>query len=170
MNKEKIIQNAVANRIVQTLYLNGEMTTIEIQRSIADVSQATVYRYVRLLAQYGFLKVSKEEKIRGQIEKTYCIGDISISDSDNSEESMKSVDLFLKKIRSEYDIYFASRNSPGKDRLFIGQTSLVLSDEEYDELCSELKGVLNRYIAREKTIERKNRNLYMISTPGEESL
>lgn len=170
MKKEKVIQNAVANRIVQTLYVNGEMTTMEMQRSIEDVSQATIYRYVKLLEEYGFLRVSKEEKICGQIERTYCIGDISISESDSSEDAMKSVDLFLKKIRSEYDIYFAKGNLPREDKLFISQTSLTLSDEEYDDLCLEIKGVLNKYIAREKTAVRKNRNLYIITTPGKESL
>lgn len=168
MNKERLIQNSVANRIVQALYMNGEMTTIEIQQSIRDVSQATVYRYVKLLAQYGFLRISKEEKIRGQIEKTYCIGEISISDSGNSEDAMKSVDLFLKKIRGEYASYFESENSPKEDGLFLQQSSLVLSDCEYDDFCREIKDILKKYVAREKTSERRVRNIYMISAPGEE--
>lgn len=168
MDKERLIQNSVANRIVQTLFLKGDMTTLEIQKNISDVSQATVYRYVKLLEQHGFLRVSKEEKIRGQIEKTYCIEEISISKSDNSENSMKSVDLFLKKIRGEYQFYFTSNNSPVEDRLFLQQVSFVLSDEEYDDFCGEIKEVLKKYAAREKTNERRVRNLYMLSAPGEE--
>lgn len=168
MDKEKLIQNSVANRIVQTLYLNGEMTTIEIQQSINDVSQATVYRYVKLLNQYGFLRISKEEKVRGQIEKTYCVSDISISESTSNEDSMRSVDLFLKKIRCEYINYFASNNSPVEDRLFLQQSSLLLSNQEYDEFCGEIKDILKKYIAREKTSERRVRNFYIVSTPGEE--
>lgn len=114
------------------------------------------------------MRVSKEEKIRGQIEKTYCIEEISISESDNSEKSMQSVDLFLKKIRGEYQAYFKSNNSPVEDRLFLQQFSLVLSDGEYDNFCGEIKEILKKYAAREKTSERRVRNLYMLSAPGEE--
>lgn len=168
VNKEKLIQNSVANRIVQTLYLNGEMTTIEIHQSINNISQATVYRYVKLLNQYGFLRISKEEKVRGQIEKTYCVSDISISESASNEDSLRSVDLFLKKIRCEYINYSLCNNSPEEDRLFLQQVSLVLSNQEYDEFCDELKKILDKYVSREKTNERRVRNFYLVSTPGEE--
>ena len=92
----------------------------------------------RSMGWFRFLRISKEEKVRGQIEKTYCVSDISISESTSNEDSMRSVDLFLKKIRCEYINYFASNNSPVEDRLFLQQSSLLLSNQEYDEFCGIL--------------------------------
>ena len=139
-----------------------EIRTILKEKGISYKSFSTEYKGHATKLAKNLSSNLKEEK------KLVVVEEISISKSDNSENSMKSVDLFLKKIRGEYQFYFTSNNSPVEDRLFLQQVSFVLSDEEYDDFCGEIKEVLKKYAAREKTNERRVRNLYMLSAPGEE--
>lgn len=36
MEKQKLLQNTISNRILQALYLNGEQTTMELQNNEKD--------------------------------------------------------------------------------------------------------------------------------------
>lgn len=169
MDKQKVLQNTTSNRILQVLYLDGAQTTIEIQKKLQDVSQATLYRYMKYLEQFKIIQVVREEKVYGQIEKSYAIRQLSVEESDSPEDALVSVDLFLKQIRSKYDVYFSKGNpKPHEDLLFMNCVSPCLSDEEFMEMKDELKSVLQRYIGREKCEGRKVRNLYLISAPEEE--
>lgn len=75
MDKQKILQNATSNRILEVLCRNGEQTTIEIQKHLSDIPQSTLYRYMKYLEQFQIISVTNEEKIRGQVEKSYAISD-----------------------------------------------------------------------------------------------
>lgn len=169
MDKQKVLQNTISNRILQILYVDGAQTTIEIQRKLPDVSQATLYRYMKYLEQFHIIDVVKEEKIYGQIEKSYAIRKLSLDESELPEDAMVSVDLFLKQIRSKYDVYFSNgSHTPSQDQLFMNCISLCLSDEEFDDMKTELKTVLQKYLGKEKNGNRKIRNLYLLSAPEEE--
>lgn len=168
MDKLKILQNTISNRILQILFINGEQTTIEIQKQLPEISQATLYRYMKYLEQFKIIEVVKSEKVYGQIEKHYAVKSISVGECESSEDALISVDLFLKEIRSKYDSYFsAGSNDPVKDMLFMNYFSLCLSDEEFSEMKSDIKDILQRYIGKEKTEDRKIRNLYFLSAPEE---
>lgn len=169
MDKLNILQNTISNRILQVLYLNGTQTTIEIQKKLSDIPQATLYRYMKYLEQFQIIDVVKREKVYGQIEKTYAIKKYSVEEASSPEEALVSVDLFLKQIRSKYDRYFSEgNNSPVQDMLFMNGISLCLSDEEFVEMKNELKFILQKYIGREHTKDRHIRNLYLLSAPEEE--
>lgn len=169
MEKQKLLQNTISNRILQALYLNGEQTTIELQNYLTDIPQSTLYRYMKYLEQFQIISVVREEKIRGQIQKTYTINTISIEKSESPEDAFMSVELFLKQVRSKYDCYFTKgKNSPYEDMLFMNGMSMCLSDEEYRELIERIKHILKDYIGKEKTEQRKIRNLYIMSAPEEE--
>lgn len=169
MDKQKVLQNVTSNRILQVLYANGSQTTIELQRQLADIPQATLYRYMKYLEQFQIIEVVKEEKVYGQIEKSYAVRKLSVDEATSPEEALVSVDLFLKQVRGKYDTYFSKENpSPVADMLFMNGFALCLSDEEFAVMKQELKAVLEKYIGREKTENRKIRNLYLISAPEEE--
>lgn len=171
MDKLKVLQNTTSNRILQVLYLNGTQTTLEIQKQLSDIPQATLYRYMKYLEQFQIIDVVKREKVYGQIEKTYAIRQLSVEESSSPEEALVSVDLFLKQIRSKYDRYFSEgNNSPLQDMLFMNSISLCLSDEEFAEMQEEIKSVLQKYIGREHTKDRRIRSLYLLSAPEEELL
>lgn len=80
MDKQKILQNATSNRILEVLCQNGEQTTIELQKHLSDIPQSTLYRYMKYLEQFQIISVTKEEKIKGQVEKSYAISDTFFMD------------------------------------------------------------------------------------------
>lgn len=169
MNKEKLMQNATTNRIIQTINLNNQMTTLEIQRNLPEISQTTLYRYMKYMEDCGVVEVINKEKVRGQIEKTYKLKSTSIDSNISAEDALISVDLFLKQVYGKYQNYFSTGyNLPKEDMLFMKETSFLLNNKEYDALCRDIKEVLNRYTGKDKTPDRKIRNLYIISTPEEE--
>lgn len=170
MEKQKVLQNAVSNRILQVLYLHEALTTTEIKEKLSDIPQATLYRYMKYLEEYQIIHVVGRNKVYGQTEKLYAVRQLSIEESPSSEEAMFSVDMFLKEIRGKYDRYFiqTDNNSPMEDLLFMTKVAFCLSDKEFCEMKDEVKAVLGKYIGRECTPERKQRNLYLLSTPEEE--
>ncbi|MFE1519493.1 helix-turn-helix domain-containing protein [[Kitasatospora] papulosa] len=48
-----------------------ELTTADLCDRIRDVSKATVYRHVDLLAAGGVLEVALERRVRGAVERRY---------------------------------------------------------------------------------------------------
>lgn len=170
MDKQKVIQNVVANRILQVLYINEAMTTSEIREKLSDIPQATLYRYMKHLEEDQIISVVGLNKVYGQKEKLYAVRNYTIEESPSPEEAMFSVDMFLKEIRGKYDRYFmqTDNNSPMEDLLFMTKIAFCLSDKEFCEMRDEVKAVLGRYIGRERMPERKQRNLYLLSTPEEE--
>jgi DNA-binding transcriptional ArsR family regulator len=64
------IIHPVRLRIVQALD-GRELTTRQLQASLGDVPQASLYRHVALLVEHGLVRVTGERAVRGGTERTY---------------------------------------------------------------------------------------------------
>jgi len=66
-----LLGHPVRLRIVHALRGDRTLTTAQLGELLPDVSKATVYRHVDLLAEGGILEVADEQRVRGAVERTY---------------------------------------------------------------------------------------------------
>ena len=71
MDTLRLFAHPVRVRIVNALRGDRILTTADLAARLPDVSKATVYRHVELLADTGVLEVAREERVRGAVERHY---------------------------------------------------------------------------------------------------
>lgn len=71
MDAFELLAHPVRLRVVHAMCGGRELTTAELCDRIRDVSKATVYRHVDLLAAGGVLEVALERRVRGAVERRY---------------------------------------------------------------------------------------------------
>lgn len=165
---EKLLGNPVAYRILQHVAANRSATTLEIADSMPDISRATVYRYCKRMADNEILDIISEEKIRGQICRTYVLRKVTIAGDETTNDYMAATLLFLQMVHKKYDAYFSKPGIDTKrDKLFMVSPDLVLDDQTYSELCDRLKSLVLEYSEIKPTKDSRIRNLFLISAPDE---
>ena len=71
MDTLELLLHPIRIRIVNAFSGDRSRTTSEVCRRLPDVSQATVYRHVALLAEAEVLVVVDEQVVRGAVERHY---------------------------------------------------------------------------------------------------
>lgn len=165
---EKLLNNPVAYRILQYVAAHRSATTLEIADAMPDISRATVYRYCKRMAENEILDVISEDKIRGQICRTYVLRKVTIAGDETTNDYMATTLLFLQMVHKKYDAYFSKTTIDTKrDKLFMVSPDLVLDDQTYAELCDRLKTLVLEYSDIKPNPNSRIRNLYLMSAPDE---
>ena len=71
MNSTELLLHPVRLRIVHAVIDGRPFTTSDLCARLPDVSQATIYRQVALLAAGGLVELDREDRVRGAVERTY---------------------------------------------------------------------------------------------------
>ena len=71
MDTVELLLHPVRLRIVHAMSGGRALTTSQLRARMPDVSKATMYRQVGLLADGGILEVDGEQKVGGTIERRY---------------------------------------------------------------------------------------------------
>src|SRR5688500_642643 len=71
MNVLELLGHPIRLRVVHAMRGGRMLTTSQLCARIPDVSKATVYRHVDLLAAGGILEVADEQRVRGAVERRY---------------------------------------------------------------------------------------------------
>src|SRR5512132_3192187 len=71
MDTLELLLHPVRVRIVHAMSGGHTRTTSELCARLPDVSKATVYRHVSLLAEAGLLEVAGEQRVHGAVERRY---------------------------------------------------------------------------------------------------
>jgi DNA-binding transcriptional ArsR family regulator len=71
VDSAELLTHPVRLRVVHAMRGGRTLTTAELCALIPDVSKATVYRHVDLLATGGVLEVADERRVRGAVERRY---------------------------------------------------------------------------------------------------
>lgn len=71
MEPVELLLHPVRLRIVHAMSGGRILTTADLCALLPDVSKATVYRHVGLLANGGLLAVEGEQRVRGAVERRY---------------------------------------------------------------------------------------------------
>lgn len=168
-NINEIILNSVRMRIIQELSTGQTITANELCERINDVPRTTMYRHISILIDNNILSVVSEKKIRGSLERTIALNISEISKHNTIENAAQNAFGFLMSNYGKFHKYFNGENpNPAKDKIFLNNTVLMMSDTEFDQFIGELRQLILKYNF-ESTERRKARDISIISSPVEKN-
>lgn len=163
-----LVMNPVRQRIIQCLALRGAATTTQLLDELADIPKASLYRHIKMLHDGGLLEVAEETKVRGTVERTYRLRQTPIDGTD-ANESAGVVYGTLMSLVNSFRRYFGSEGcDPIRDRLMVGSSTLMMTDEEFDAFIMSVGQLINDNLANPPAEGRKPRRLTIVSSPCEE--
>lgn len=156
-------------RIIQELSTGKSITANELCERISDVPRTTMYRHINILIDNNILVIVSEKKVRGSRERTIALNITEITKHNTIENGAQNAFGFLMSNYAKFHSYFSGQNAnPAKDRIFLNNTVLMMSDTEFDQFIVELSEFILRYNF-ESTERRKARNISIISAPVEKN-
>ena len=164
-----IALNPIRIRIIQTLAMNDELTAAQIGEAMSDVSRTTLYRHINILIDADLVTVVSEKKIRGSIERTLALNVKELQEQMSTTDPTQEIFKFLMATYVKFQKYFAhADNDPRKDMIFVNNTVMMMSDEEFDQFLTDFRELSQKYYFEGDTpseVQRKPRDLTTISAP-----
>lgn len=162
----QILLNPVRSRIIQYLSVHQVATAAELVSFMTDISRTTLYRHLNTLAENDVIKVVSEKRVRGSVERSYSLNLETITKENTKENATRNAFGFLMKIYADFDMYFQNENAnPGADKVFLSNVSLLLSDDEFNELLVQINTLLKDRLNNKPNEKRKQRSISFISSP-----
>lgn len=168
-NINEVILNPIRMRIIQELSIGQSITATELCERIGDVPRTTMYRHINILIENNILSVVSEKKIRGSLERTIALNISEITRHNTIENGAQNAFGFLMSNYAKFHNYFSGENpDPEKDRIFLNNTALMMSDTEFEKFIIELRALILKYNF-ESSDKRKIRDISIISSPVEKN-
>ncbi len=166
-NLGEVLLNPARIRIIQHLSAMESATVGQLAELMKDIPRTTLYRHINTLYDSGLLIVVQEEKIRGTYEREYALSMSTLLDGCASQEQIeKNVHISIIRLLTNFTDYFQKKDAnPIKDRLFISDNVLLLSDDEFNSFIEDVFDVVKRYVNFERNGYRIPRNITLISSP-----
>ncbi len=167
METLELLLHPVRIRLVHAMAGGQTKTTAELADRLPDISRATVYRHVALLAEAGVLEVADERRVRGAVERQYRLrpGSTAISRDEAATMSLdqhrEAFASALAVLAAEFDSYLESKEAdPFRDAVGYTQHPLWLSRKELGRIQESLRDLL---MAARQNRARPGRRPYLIS-------
>jgi DNA-binding transcriptional ArsR family regulator len=145
----ELLLHPVRVRIVHAMSGGLTRTTSDLLTRLPDVSKATVYRHVSLLAAAGVLEVVSEQRVHGAVERRYrlhrprAVIDPDAAASMTLEEHRDGFTAAMAALVAEFNTYLDQPHAkPTEDKVGYRQIPLWLSQDELAELISQIRSVL----------------------------
>ncbi|WP_327354697.1 helix-turn-helix domain-containing protein [Streptomyces sp. NBC_01304] len=174
MDTVDLLLHPVRLRIVHAMSGERTLTTSQLCALLPDVSKATVYRHVGLLADGGLLEVEGEQRVRGAVERRYrlrrerAVIDADAAASVSVEGHRQVFAVAMATLLAEFNAYLDRPDAdPAADLVGYRQHAMWLSPDELGELIGELRDVLVRRIGQEPSPERTRYLISPILFPAE---
>ena len=170
----EVLLNPTRVRIMQALVLGARetITASEICSLLSDVPRTTLYRHINILIEAGVLQVAAERKIRGSVERTLSLNAAELSKLNETEDVSQMAFHFLMRTYAKFELYFSDKadkaDAAARDKLFLRNAVLMLSDQEFDDFLAELRALFQKYHFEDAADGRKPRDISLICAPLEQ--
>jgi hypothetical protein len=171
----ELLLHPVRLRIVHAFSGGRTLTTHQLLVRMPDVSKASMYRQVGLLADGGLLEVESEQKVGGIIERRYRLCQSrAVIDAETAavaalEDYRRAFTVAMAALLGEFNAYLArGRADPIADAVGFQQLSLWLSEEERTALMAELRNAIVPRLEHTPTSGRRHHLLSPILFPIED--
>lgn len=169
----ELMMHPVRMRII-TVVAGREQTASQIAQSMPDVAQATLYRHIKVLEKGGILEIVAENPIRGTVEKVYALVQGGELHQDNVDDLTKDDHLryfttFMTTLLAQFEQYVTQSETvdPAKDGVGYHTTILNVTDEELQNLVTDLNRTVQPYLQNEASEKRKRLYFSTILMPAE---
>ncbi|MFI6495796.1 helix-turn-helix domain-containing protein [Nonomuraea typhae] len=174
MDALELFAHPIRLRIVHAMAGQRALTTAQLAEIISDVSKATVYRQVSVLADAGVLEVGGEERVRGAVERSYRLRRDRVFVETSAMAALSPGDqrrvftAAIATLLAEFSAYVDRDGAdPVADAVGYRQHALWLSPEELDELIAGLRAAILPVIHNAATPDRRRYLLSPIHFPLE---
>ena len=168
MTVSELLLHPVRLRIVHAVMDGLPFTASELCARLSDVSKATIYRQVAVLADGGLVEVIGEGRVRGAVERTYRLHPARIAMTDDEVAAMSIDDhhrgfaAAIAALLGEFDAYLAREGAnPRADMVSYRQFSLWMTDDEKTAFIEELTLAIQSRMEHTAT---PNRRRHLLST------
>lgn len=170
-SKVDVILHPVRMRIIQTLINGRKLTVQQISGKLPDISQATLYRHLKLLLNAKVIEVVEEYPVRGAIEKVYALPNqaesISVEEISkwSPDQHMDSFMKFMTTVLADFERYVHQESFDLlKDGAGYRQVTFYATDEEYKVFNETYRNALLKLIGNEEGGQRRKRTMTNIVT------
>ncbi|MEU5884795.1 helix-turn-helix domain-containing protein [Spirillospora sp. NPDC047279] len=171
-----LLLHPVRLRVVHALSGGRTLTTGRLCDLLPDVSKATLYRHVGLLADGGVLEVVGEQRVRGAVERSYrlhrgrAVIDAETAAAATPDDHRRAFAAAMATLLGEFNAYLARDHAdPAADAVGYRQHAVWLSPEELADLLQDLRAVIAPRLARNPAPGRTRHLLSPILFPAEET-
>jgi DNA-binding transcriptional ArsR family regulator len=172
----ELLAHPVRLRIVHAMRGERTLTTAQLSARLPDVSKATVYRHVDLLAAGGILEVAEERRVRGAVERHYRLRqDRAVIDADmvkslTPDDHRRGFATAVAALVAEFNAYLEREHAdPAADLVGYRQHAVWLSRDELDAMISGMRDAIAPHLANQPTPDRARYLLSPILFPIEEA-
>jgi DNA-binding transcriptional ArsR family regulator len=145
------------------------LTTAQLCARLPDVSQATVYRHVGVLADAGVLAVDGEQRVRGAVERTYRLRREKVVVDAEAAASADHRTVFavaMATLIAEFSAYLDHGDAdPARDQVGYRQHAVWLSQDELTGLIADLRAAILPRLGHEPAPGRRRHLLSPILFP-----
>ncbi|MEV6334903.1 helix-turn-helix domain-containing protein [Nocardia vinacea] len=146
MDPMELLAHPVRLRIVHALAGDSVLTTAQLSARMPDISKATVYRHVDLLADHGILEVAREQRVRGVVERGYRLRrERTVVDAETATpaDHRRIFPIAMATLLAEFQAYLQSDDTdPVGDLVGYRQHAVWLSRDELTELITDLRAAI----------------------------
>ncbi|MEV8443999.1 helix-turn-helix domain-containing protein [Actinosynnema sp. NPDC051121] len=175
MDAGELLAHPVRLRVVHAMRGGRALTTAELCALMPDVSKATVYRHVDLLASGGVLEVADERRVRGAVERRYrlrqdrAVIDAETTASMSPDDYRRVFAVAMAALQAEFTAYLDRDGAdPTADLVGFRQHGIWLSRDELLDLIGELRAAIAPRLANPATPDRSRYLLSPILFPAED--
>lgn len=162
-------------RIIHAVRDGRPFTTTTLCDRLLDVSKATMYRQVAVLADAGILEIEGEERVRGAVERTYRL-QAARTPLDPEAIAAMTIDdhqqLFTAAVGAllaEFTAYLGRDGvDPAADSVSYRQFSLWLTEDEKAALIDDITNALRPLMTNPPSPDRRQHLLNTILFPTDE--
>ena len=172
----ELLLHPVRLRIIHAMSGGRALTTAQLRARMPDVSKATMYRHVALLADGGILEVDGEQQVGGMIERRYRLRqprpviDAEAAATASLEDYRRAFAVAMAALLGEFNAYLDRGHAdPTADAVGFLQLSLWLSPDERAALIGEMRGAIAPRLKNEPAADRRQHLLSPILFPIEDS-
>jgi DNA-binding transcriptional ArsR family regulator len=168
-----LLLHPVRLRIVQALLDGARMSTVELSAALPEISKATLYRHVAVLAEAGVLEVVGEQRIRGAVERTYALRraaaelppeELAAMSRDEHRDAFMA---FSAGLLASFDRYLARDDVDlARDGVGYRINALWLSDDEFAAFAADLRAAFAARAANGPGDGRTRRLVAITVMPG----
>ncbi|SFE85091.1 Helix-turn-helix domain-containing protein [Actinoplanes philippinensis] len=162
-------------RIVHALRGGRTLTTAQLCALMPDLSKATVYRHVELLAAGAILEVAGERRVRGAVERHFRLHEHHATVSPEAARSLSKQDhrrafaTAMATLIAEFGAYLdREATDPATDPVGYRQHAIWLSDEELLAMLAELRETIAPRLANPAEPDRRRYLLSPVLFPAED--
>lgn len=166
METLELVLHPLRMRILHAMGSGAERTTAELCAGLSDVSPASVYRHVGVLADAGVLEVVGERRVRGAVERRYRLRseqvaiDRDLAASMSLEDHRSGFAAAMATLIAEFNAYLKTVPNPLQDSVGYRQAAIWLDQDEVSQLMGQLRDLI---VASRNNKPRPGRRPYLFS-------